>query len=269
MKKRSRFLAFALLPLLTVSSLSFQQPQLTEQQMRDFLLNAKVTNTRETSKGLTGVLRLTLSDGTMTHDASFQSLDQTRTVMEYSDGRREFNFRDSYKYNVAAYELALLLGLGDMMPVTVLRKLSGKTGSLTWWLPVMMDEAQRLEKKIEPPVPDEWNKQMHKMRVFTQLVYDTDRNLGNVLISEDWHLWMIDFSRAFRLNKTLLNAKNLEKCDRQLLERMRLLDAKEVTAKTGEYLSRGEIEALMARRDQIIAVFEKFIKEKGEAAVLY
>lgn len=269
MKRRGRFLAFALLPLLTVSTFSFQEPQFTEQQMRDFLLNAKVIKSRETSKGITGVARLTLSDGTVTHDASFQALDQAKTVMEYSDGRREFNFRDSYKYNIAAYELALLLGLGDMMPVTVVRKLSGKTGSLSWWFPVMMDEAQRLQKKIEPPVPQEWNQQMHRMRVFTQLVYDTDRNLGNVLISEDWHLWMIDFSRAFRLNKTLLNTKNLEKCDRQLLERMRLLDAKEVAAKTNAYLSPGEIGALMARRDQIIAVFEKLIKERGEEAILY
>jgi len=43
------------------------------------------------------------------------------------------------------------------------------------------------------------------MRVFSQLVYDTDRNLGNVLISEDWHLWMIDFTRAFRNNPWLEN----------------------------------------------------------------
>jgi hypothetical protein len=143
--------------------LLIQEPQLTEQQMRDFLLNAKVLKSRETSKGLTGALRLTLSDGTITHDASFQPIDQTKTVMEYSDGRREFNFRDSYKYNVAAYELALLLGLGDMMPVTVVRKWEGKTGSLDWWLPVKMDEAQRLEKKIEPPVPEAWNRQMYKI----------------------------------------------------------------------------------------------------------
>ena len=80
---------------------------------------------------------------------------------------------------------------------------------------------------------------------------------------------MIDFSRAFRLNNTLLNAKNLEKCDRQLLEKMRLLDAKEVAAKTSEYLTPGEIGALMARRDLVIAVFEKLIKEQGEYAVLY
>lgn len=269
MKRRARLPVFALIPLLIVPSFSLQEPQLTEQQMRDFLLNAKVLKSRETGKGITGVLRLTLSDGAITHDASFQPIDQAKTVYEYGNGRRELNFRDSYKYDIASYELALLLGLGDMMPVTVSRKWSGKTGALSWWLPVKMDEAQRLQKKIEPPVPEEWNKQMHKMRVFTQLVYDTDRNLGNVLISADWHLWMIDFSRAFRLNKALLNDKNLQKCDRQLLERLRQLDAKEVTAKTSAYLTKGEIEAVMARRDKIIAVFEQLIKEKGESAILY
>jgi hypothetical protein len=57
------------------------------------------------------------------------------------------NFVDSYKYNIAAYELAALLGLDDMVPVYVERKFEGKTGSFGWWLPVQMDEADRLKRK--------------------------------------------------------------------------------------------------------------------------
>ena len=60
------------------------------------------------------------------------------------------------------------------------------------------DEGQRLKQHAEPPDAEAWNQQMHRMRVFTALVADTDRNLGNVLISADWKLWMIDFTRAFR-----------------------------------------------------------------------
>jgi len=251
------------------ASQAVQEPQLSEEEMRNFLLTAKITKDKSTAKGITGVRRLTLGDGKITHDAAFQAIDETKSRMELGTGRVEMNFRDSYKYDIAAYELAKLVGLGDMMPVTVSRKYQGKEGAFSWWLPVKLDEAQRLQKKITPPDPEAWNKQIHKMRVFAQLVYDTDRNLGNVLISENWHLWMIDFSRAFRLYRELENPKNLERCDRVLLERLRQLDAAEVKAKTRAYLTQMEINGIMARRDVIINLFEKFIKEKGEAQVLY
>jgi hypothetical protein len=61
----------------------------------------------------------------------------------------------------------------------------------------MMEEGERLKKKLPVPNPEPWNQQMYRMRVFTQLVADTDRNVGNVLIGTDWKLWMIDFTRAF------------------------------------------------------------------------
>ena len=181
----------------------------------------------------------------------------------------ELNFVDSYKYDIAAYELAKLIGLGDMMPVTVLRRYRGKDGSLSWWLPVQMNEAERLKKKISPPDADAWNHQMYKKRVFAELVYDTDPNLTNVLISKDWHLWMIDFSRAFRLYYNLRDPKNLVKCDRQLLENLRKLDEKELAAHTQKLLTKPEVQGVMARRDKIVKVFEQLIAQKSEKEVLY
>jgi hypothetical protein len=246
-----------------------QEPQISEQQMRDFLMNAKVIRGKIASKGITGVHRLTLSDGIITHDASFQTIDEKTKEMQFPNGQREINFRDSYKYNIAAYQLAVLLGIGDMMPVTIERKYDGETGSLSWWLPVKMDESDRLKKKIEPPDREAWNRQVHKTVVFSQLVYDTDRNLGNMLISDDWHIWMIDFSRAFRLYYNLRNADSLKRCDRQLLEKLRKLDAREVTERTKQYLTGAEIKGVMARRDRIVSLFEKLIREKGENKVLY
>ena len=86
------------------------------------------------------------------------------------------NFVDSYKYNIAAYVLAELLGLDDMLPVCVERKWKGDSGSLSWWLPVKMDEMERVKQKIPVQDIDAWNKQMYRIQVFDQLVYDSDPN---------------------------------------------------------------------------------------------
>jgi hypothetical protein len=168
----------------------------------------------------------------------------------------------------AAYRVAELVGLDQMMPVHVEREWRGEKGALSWWIDAVMDERDRLEKKVQPPRPGEWNQQMYRMRVFAQLVADSDRNLGNVLIDADWKAWMIDFTRAFRRSRTVLAPANLTKCDRSLLQKIRTLTAGQVAAATTPYVGPAEIDALMARRDQIVAIFDKLIAEKGESQVL-
>jgi len=65
----------------------------------------------------------------------------------------------------------------------------------------------------------------------------TDLNLSNVLISNDWKILRVDFTRAFRLNTNLQNPKNLLRCERQLFERFKVLDANELTQRTNHYLT--------------------------------
>ena len=255
-------------PLSVISVIAADEPTLTKEQIKQFLLTAKVVKSQEAKKGITNTLRLTLTDGTVTHDASFQAVDEHKARMETLRGT-ELAFVDSYKYNIAAYRLAELLGIEDMLPVYVERSWGGKTGSLSWWLPVKMDEVERHKQKLTAPDQDAWNNQMHKIRVFDQLVYDTDANLTNVLIGEDWKIWRIDFTRAFRLSKDLKDPKDLDRCDRQLLEKLKTLDGNELTENTKHYLSKDEVKALMARRDKIVAQFQKLISEKGEKEVLY
>jgi hypothetical protein len=242
---------------------------LSEAQMREFLLKGKVVKSVRVSKGITGTYRLTLSDGVLVHDASFQSIDQRKPQEQLSTGVTEFNFRDSYRFNIAAYELAKLLGLADMMPVTVERKWSGDTGSLSWWLPAKLDEEKRRKQDIQPPDRIAYNNQMNKMYVFEQLVYDTDRNQGNIMFSGDWHVWMIDFTRAFRMLPDLPHPSHLVMCQRKLFERLRALTVAEVKLVTKGYLDDMQIRGMMQRRDKIIAYFEKLIAERGESAVLY
>lgn len=242
----------------------------TEEQQAEFLKTAKVIHDSQTSKGVTQPYRLTLTNGTVTHDGLFQAIDETRPQMKFADGHVEFNFKDSYRYNIAGYELAKLVGMDSMVPVTVERNWHGMKGSLSWWVPdVVMDEGVRLQKHENSPDPDAWNKQMYKVRVFDELVYDTDPNLTNVLITKDWKIWRIDFSRAFRTYKKLRSPENLVMCDKNLFEKMKALNMDELKAATKKQLTGSEMKAVLARRDKIVEAFNKLAAEKGDAAVFY
>ena len=245
------------------------EPTLTKEQIKQFLLTAKVVKSQQSKKGVTNPWRLTLTDGTVTHDASFQSIDEHRTMAKLGSGAIEPGFVDSYKYNIAAYALAELLGLDDMLPVYVERKWRGDAGSLSWWLPVKMDEGQRVKEKISAPNIQAWNQQMHRIRVFDQLIYDSDPNLTNFLIGEDWTIWRVDFTRAFRLSDDLRSPTELLRCDRQLFEKLKALNGTELAEKTKRSLNKDEVKAVMARRDKIVMYFQKLISEKGENEVLY
>ena len=262
-------LCLCCLSLLALTLATAEEPKLSEDVIRQFLLTAKVTDSKQISKGITSPWRLTLTDGTLTHDAAFQAVDERKTTQTFASGRTEMNFRDSYHFNIAAYELSKMVGLDYMMPVTVERKWQGKTGALSWWITWKWDEAMRIKEKIQPPDPDAWNKQMHRMRVFSELVYDTDRNLGNVLITEDWHLRMIDFTRAFRISGDLFNAKNLEKFDRGLLEKIKALTAENIEARCKPHLGKAEVKAIIQRRDKIVAIAAEKVAKNGETVALY
>jgi hypothetical protein len=110
---------------------------------------------------------------------------------------------------------------------------------------------------------------MYRIRVFDELIYDTDANLTNILIGKDWTLWRIDFTRAFRHSRELHRPNDLVKCDRQLLEKLKGLKAEEVLARTKSFLNKDDIQALMARRDKIVARFEQLAAQQGEANVFY
>jgi hypothetical protein len=235
---------------------------LTLDEQETFLKKAKILRTRGASKGVTGTLRATLSDGAITHDASIQTIDQN--IREFRSNRGvELNFVDSWRYNVAAYRIDRLLELG-MIPPSVERSYNGKTGSFTWWVDeVLMDEGERLRQKKPAPDIGRWNEQMWHVRMFDQLIANVDRNLGNLLIDKNWTVWMIDHSRAFRLADTLKAPATLSKVDRQVFERLKTLDEETLKTAVEDYLTRPEVRALLARRDEIVAVLEK----KGPTAL--
>lgn len=237
-------------------------PSLTLEQKEEFLKKATIKDRHGAKKGITGTVRATLTDGTITHDASIQRIDEEKARFETDKGI-ELGFRDTYRFNIAAYKLAGLLGLQDMTPPSVERSFEGSKAAFTWWVEdVQIDETDRVKKKIEAPDKERWARQYLIMKVFDQLIYNTDRNQQNILYDKNWKLWMIDHTRAFRTKPTLLDVKALEKCDKLLLQKMKELKEKDVKAAIGNWVRPGEIKGLMARRDLIVAHFEKAGPEK-------
>jgi hypothetical protein len=240
---------------------------LARPQIEEFLLTARVVQEKPLAVGVTNSQRATLDNGRVRHDAHIQTVDISKTSFQTIRGT-EFNFRDCYKYNMAAYELDKLLEL-NMIPVSVERNVGGHMAAVTWWVDDSMLELDRKKKKMEPPDQHLWNQQMYLCRVFDQLIYNTDRNLGNLVIAKDWRIWMIDHTRAFRTMKDLQNPKNLVQCDRRLLDKLRELNGEVLQQRLGHYLNRMEIDAILSRRDRIVKFFDEQVSQKGEAAVLF
>ena len=244
------------------------KPALDAQAMETFLLKARIIKERQAPVGVTGSRLVTLTDGAITHDAHVQTVDVSQKVFQ-AGKNTELNFKDTYRYNVAAYRVAQLIGLSTV-PMSVKRIVDGKEASMTWWVDdIAMDEKARVKARNSGPDPARTTRQIQTMRVFDELIQNKDRNQGNILWDRQWTLWLIDHTRAFRLEKKLLKPERLLRCDRRLFERLKTMTAESLKDATGDFLTRYEQEALLARRDRIVKLYSDRIAKQGEAAVLY
>ena len=111
----------ALLTLLTLGQAAPTAPAapaapIDQAAAREFLLKAKIKSIKTLSTGVTRPRRVTLTDGTLTHDAVFQIVDESKAIERFPTGRVEIDFRDSWHFNIAAFELARAIGLEGMVP---------------------------------------------------------------------------------------------------------------------------------------------------------
>ena len=230
-------------------------PVLSDEEIERFLKQAKVIKTKGTKKGVTDSTQATMSDGTITHDAHIQTIDEYKREFRSSMGV-ELDFRDSWTYNVAAYKLDRMIGL-NMVPVSVPGHYRSNRAAITWWVDdVMIDEGDRVKKKMEPPDKVQWSRQMQMMRLFDELIANTDRNLGNMLYTSTWRLWPIDHTRAFRKQTTLKHPAYVVRCERTVFERLKALDRATLKRELGDYLDDGHIKSILARRDLIVKKLE-------------
>jgi hypothetical protein len=204
---------------------------------------------------VTGSVRATLSDGKLTHDAHIQTIEESKREFRTNQGV-EFDFRDSWTYNVAAYKIDRLIGL-NMVPPSVARNHRSTPAAWTWWIDdVLMDEGAKVKDNAQPPDRAYYGRQRVMMHLFDELISNTDRNQGNIVYTKDWRLWLIDHTRAFRKNSELKKPANITSCDRQVFERLKALDRDTLKTEVGKHLDDGQIKSLLARRDAIVKKLE-------------
>ena len=236
--------------------------------VEQFLLNAQMIAMREIGQGVTLPQRATLELDGVTHFAAFKTIDQAKSgYTEFARGG-EIAFQDSWRTEIPAYEVDKIIGLG-MVPATIARQLRGRRGSLQFWVESMMSESQRVKKDVKVPDPEAWNRLLFKVRLFDNLIYNTDRHLNNILVTKDFQIRLIDHSRSFRPFHALRQPNDLTRFSRSLLEGIQKLQEQDLAARVGRLLTPYQIRALLKRRDAILALARSLVAQKGEAAVLY
>ena len=225
------------------------------EEIEQFIRDATVVDIEEIGIGVTNPKRAELSPGGLVDQISFKPL---------RPGNLR-GYRESYLSEIAAYELDKLLELG-MIPPTVEKRIAGEVGAAVMWA----TPTQSFKELGGPPSPPSthigrWNYQLICAKMFHNLIYNKDPNLGNWLVDPAWNLILIDNSRAFTTDDRMVH--KLTRVDRDLWDRFEALDEPTLTPALGEWLSEGEIRAILERRDKMAEEIGAMVAERGEAAV--
>lgn len=223
-----------------------------EAEFETFLATAPIDRVDQIPVGVTKPQRAFLKPGGLADSLVFKPLTPGRTR----------GYWESYKAEIAAWELDKILGLG-MVPPTVERRVDGKLGSVQLWVENCVLVKDRDTTKA--PNIAAWNRQVYRQRVWDNLTGNIDRNQGNLLMDEAWNLILIDHSRAF--TATTRMPFDMRRIDRELFAKLKALDEATLKARLGGWLFDGP-KPLLKRRDRIVEHFEKLIAKHGETAVL-
>jgi hypothetical protein len=176
---------------------------------------------------------------------------------------------DSYKYELAAYELSKFLGL-DFVPPTVEREIEGVKGSLQYFVPDCMSETDRERLHLQPPDLKAYLGKLDEIKVFEALVNDECLDKDDTLIQQPgWKVYRVDFAEAFAPRAGLSADCPINRCPRRLFERLQKATRQVAEGWLKGYLSDDEIGALCERKKKIVARLGGLINTEGERNVLY
>lgn len=227
----------------------------SRQAYEDYLRSAEVIKMEEIGLGVTKPRRAYLAPGGLVDRMAWKTI---------TPGIHQ-GFWESYKSEIAAYELDKLLGL-DMIPPTVERRVKGEIGAAVMWA----SPTKSFKDLGGPPAapPDTlaaWSRQLIGAKMFDNLICNIDPNLGNWLVDPAWNLVLIDHTRSFTTKKDMVH--QMTRIDQDLWERMKALTVESLTPALGKWIGSREVRAIIERRDRMQVVVDKLVAAKGPAAV--
>jgi hypothetical protein len=157
-------------------------------------------------------------------------------------------FRESYKTEIAAYELDKLLKM-DMVPPTVERQIQGKAGRAQLWVEKIVDATGPGPTDAESRA--HWDAQLTRMVMFDNLIGNQARNRGNMLRDDAWNLILLDHSRAFGLGAELFH--KMPRIDDEYWAKIEALTRSQLDAALRAWLDPSEIDAILDRREAMRA----------------
>jgi hypothetical protein len=224
------------------------------QEIEDYLRSADVVRMEDVSVGVTHPRRAQFVPGGPVQEMAWKALKPGM----YS------GYFESYKSEIAAYEMDKLLGLG-MVPPTVEKRVKGDLGAAVMWVSPTQSFKELGgvpgQKGVKGPPPAEipaWTRQLTRAKMFDNLIGNIDPNLGNWLVDPAWNVILIDHSRAFTATKELYH--QLVLVDEELWAKMQALDEPQMTAALGKWLGKSEIAAILQRRAKMAQAIEKLRK---------
>jgi len=205
----------------------------------------------------------------------------TRKALWKNPAGRQRGFVEGWKWEIAAYRLDKYLELNMVSP-TVEKRFQGDRGSCQLYAEYEMDYKYMMENKIKTPSYRvlHFNRAVYLLWAFDNLIANEDRHMGNILITKDWRVILIDHSRSFRSSKKFTKEliytekhkegpKIMKQLPRAFVEKIKSLNFELIKDIVGEYLTDAEINAVLARKELILKEIDKLIKKLGEDKVLY
>jgi len=136
---------------LTVCTAVAQQPtaalsKLSTSEVERFLREGKMGARRAISVGVNGTESAPMDDGKIQHRGHITTLD-VRKDSFITDSVSEINFKDTWKFNMAAYKPAKLLDF-PLIPPSVERNDGGRPADVTWWIDDAIMEGERKQTNL-------------------------------------------------------------------------------------------------------------------------
>lgn len=236
-------------------------------EILEFLRTASIESINDIEIGVTNPRRVVLEKDGVRMRAALRDYDH---VFEETriDGQFFTRLRDSFNFDVPAYELSRLLGLENIPPVTF-RRIGGDRVTLQAWLEGGLMETDRVAQEIAPPSFERHRQQTQNMRVFDSIIGNVDRNTGNILTDADGTFWLIDHSRAFMRNDDTRYVERITMCGRELFERVKGLQREELLELMSPPLTESEVDWVLQRRDKVVAHIENLIETRPPGTVLF